>query len=346
MQRWIRGTAMAALAAATLVSRPLTAQAPAPTLSISGLGYAMWNMNISGAQHNNAFSVQRTYLNFNAKFTGGVSARVTPDIYANADGSMAYRLKYGYVAYAPGAGNTTWKFGLIQTPFISRNEDLWDYRMEGSVAAERYSGPAGGMSSADFGLSADTKLAQGRFDLSAGVYNGETYKKPEGDVRKDFMVRGSFKISATDDNSATGGFRATAFASVGKPTGGGERNRYVGELSYKTTRFTLAGDYFLLQDSIPAFTAVQKGSIISVYGVYHLPESKVSLLARWDSFDPNTDANNDKQTRIIAGAAYQLSPNLRLLGNVDMLSFEAGNPPSSTLIDPRNQAQLVAQFTF
>lgn len=345
MQRWIRGTAMAALAAATLVSRPLTAQsAPAPTLSLSGVGYAAWNMNLSGTQHANAFDVTRTYLNFNAKFSGGVATRVTPDIYRNADGSLGYRLKYGYVSYAPGAGNVTWKFGLVQTPFISRDEDLWDYRMEGSIAAERYAGLAGGMSSADFGLSADTKLAQGRLDLNLGIYNGETYKKAEGDVRKDFMARASFRIAPTDDNSATGGFRVTGFASVGKPTGGGERNRYLGEVSYKTTRFTLAGQYITMSDSVAATPTVVKSAIISVFGVYHLPNSKASLIGRWDSFDPDTDTPDNKQTRVIAGAAYQLSPNLRLLANVDMLSHEAGDP--KLFIDARNQALLTAQFSF
>ena len=338
---------MAAVAAVTISGGQLSAQAPAPALSISGVGYAAWNMNISGRQHTNAFDVTRTYLNFNAKFTGGVAVRITPDLYRNAaDQSLTYRLKYGYVAYAPGAGTVTYKFGLIQTPFISRDEDLWDYRMEGTVAAERYAGLAGGMSSADFGISADTKLAQGRFDLGGGIYNGETYKKPEGDTRKDFMARGSFRLSPTDDNSATGGFRVTGFASVGKPTGGGTRDRYLGQLSYKTTRFTVAGEYLTMKDSLAATPAPVTSAVISLFGVYHLPSSKIALIGRWDSFDPNTKVSNNKQTRIIAGASAQLTPNLRVLANVDMLSFEAGNPSPEPLIDPRNQAQFIAQFSF
>jgi hypothetical protein len=339
---------MATVTAATLMGGQLAAQAPAPALSLSGVGYAAWNMNISGRQHFNAFDVTRTYLNFNAKFAGGVALRITPDIYRNAaDQSLTYRLKYGYVAYAPGAGKVTYKFGMIQTPFVSREEDLWDYRMEGTVAVERFAGAAGqysGMSSSDFGISADTKLAQGRLDLGLGIYNGETYKKPEGDPRKDYMARASFRLAATDDNSATGGFRVTGFGSFGKPTGGGDRNRYIGQVSYKTTRFTVAGEYASTQDSLAASTVVSKGAIMSVFGVYHIPNSKFALLGRWDSFDPDTKVSNNKQTRIIAGASAQLSPNLRILANVDMLSHEAGDP--KLFIDARNQALFTAQFSF
>lgn len=344
MQRWIRGTAMAALAAATLVGRPLAAQGtmPAPTLSVSGVGYAAWNFNLSGSEHNNAFDITRTYLNFNAKFTGGVSTRVTPDIYRNADGSLGYRLKYGYVAYAPGAGNVTYKFGLVQTPWVSREEDLWGYRMQGSIALDRNKY----LTSADFGLSADTKLADGNLDLNFAIVNGEGYSKAEGDDRKDYMVRASYLVSATDDHSATGGLRISGYAGFGKPTGGGERTRYVGMVSYASKQFTLAGEYAMATDSSTATpTAEVKGSVISAFGVYHLTNSPVALIGRVDLVDPNTDVSNDKNTRIIAGASYQVSPNLRFLGDVDLLSHEAGDP-SGLLVDPRNQFLLQAQFSF
>ena len=156
MQRWIRGTAMAALAAATLMGGGLAAQGtPAPTLSVSGVGYAQWNYNLSGTQHNNAFDMTRTYINVTAKFAGGVSTRATSDIYRDpADGSLKYRLKYGFVAYQPNAGNVTYKFGLIQTPWVSREEDLYDYRMQGPIALDRNKI----MTSADFGLGADPRV--------------------------------------------------------------------------------------------------------------------------------------------------------------------------------------------
>jgi hypothetical protein len=330
MQRRILG----AVAALVMVAGQAQAQTPAaPQLTVSGTAYAQWNYNLSGDQHMNAFDVTRTYINFNGKFANGVSTRITPDIYRNADGSLGYRLKYGYVSYQPNAGNVTYKFGLIQTPFVSRDEDLWDYRMQGSIAVDRN----GVMSSADFGLSADAKLANGRFDLNAGIYNGEGYKVGEVDQRKDFMVRGSYLLSATNDNSSMGGFRVTGYAGIGKAAAGVARERYLGQLSYRTTQYTLAGEYVNVNNG------GVKGSIISAFGVYHM-NSQWALIGRVDQVDPNTDADNDANTRIIAGASYQLSPNLRLLGDVDLLSHEAGDP--DVAVDPRNQALFQLQFTF
>ena len=343
MHRWNRGLMMAALAATMMTGGPLAAQAPAaaPQLTVSGVAYAQYNYNISGTQHINAFDVTRTYINFNGKFAGGVSTRITPDIYRTTDGSATYRLKYGFVAYAPGAGKTVYKFGMIHTPWVAREEDIWDYRMQGGVATER----AGYLSSSDLGVSVDTRVANDRLDLSFGIYNGETYKKAEADQRKDLMARASFLLSATDDVTAAGGLRLTGFAMVGRPAGGGNRDRFIGMVSYKSKRFTLAGEYAMTRDSSTAApTPAVTGSIISAFGVYRLPESKVAFLGRVDMIDPNTDVADNENTRVIAGASYQLSPNLRLLADVDLLSFAAGNP--SLPVDPRNQALFQLQFTF
>ena len=115
---------------------------------------------------------------------------------------------------------------------------------------------------------------------------------------------------------------------------GADRNRYLGMLSYKTVQYTLAGEFVSVKNG--AVT----GSIISAFGVYHLASSsKVAFIGRVDVFDPNTNVANDGNTRIIAGASYQLSPNVRLLADLDRLKAQgAGNAV--------NQALFQAQFVF
>jgi hypothetical protein len=85
--------------------------------------------------------------------------------------------------------------------------------------------------------------------------------------------------------------------------------------------------------------------VASVFGVYHLANSKVALLARVDLTDPNTDTGNNRLTRVIGGASYQLAPNLRLLADLDMLSYQGGAPTPAAEAT-RSQAFFQAQFTF
>jgi hypothetical protein len=58
-----------------------------------------------------------------------------------------------------------------------------------------------------------------------------------------------------------------------------------------------------------------------------------------DIVDPNTSTANDGNTRIIAGASYQLSPNVRLLADLDRQSFQVGGAAT-------NQFLFQAQFVF
>ena len=117
-------------------------------------------------------------------------------------------------------------------------------------------------------------------------------------------------------------------------------------LSYRSALLTLAAEYAVTKDTITARPVpATDGSMLSAFGVYHVPASKVALIARVDVSNPNTDVANDKQTRIIAGVSYQLSPNLRLLADLDHLSYEGG-APTPALDAVRSQGLFQVQFTF
>jgi predicted porin len=64
-----------------------------------------------------------------------------------------------------------------------------------------------------------------------------------------------------------------------------------------------------------------------------------------DLTDPNKDASNDRQTRFIAGVSYQLTPALRLLADVDNVSYQGGTP-SPALYATKTQGLFQAQFVF
>jgi hypothetical protein len=323
-------------------------QAQAPQVTVGGVVYGQFLYQLKdslGAGHQNQFSVQRAYVNVLGRFSGGLQTRVTLDIAPQgAPGNQLFRLKYAYFAWTPTNSDITYKFGLMHTPHVDWEETLWEYRMQGPIAVDRN----GFMSSADFGAGVDGHWNGEQVNGQLAIMNGEGYSGGTGDNRKDIMARVSVRLSPNNDNSRVGGLRVTGYAGIGKPTSGGKRQRFLGMLSYKTQQITLAAEYVATKDTVtgptPAPVAETDGSVISAFGVYKFTNSKAAVLARVDVVDPNTNVGNNKQTRFIGGVSYQVTPNLRVLGDVDLLSFEGG---ATALQDAtRQRALFQMQFTF
>ena len=327
-------------------ARQAAAQTPqAPTVTVGGVGYFQYAYgfnadstlktdNSTSYGHNNNFDVTRAYINIIAKLPHGVGARITPDIITtrnNTATGLIFRLKYAYASWTPTNSPLTFKFGVIQTPWLDWEEALWDYRVQGQMAMER----AGYLSSSDFGISVDGNIHYDKLNFTAGIYNGENYSAGPvsptisitGDGNKDFMGRVSYKILNTDLPGKVGGLRITGYGQYGKPNSGGERYRAIGELSYQTKMFLLAAEYGWAQDSVSGDSALtvaakpqQTGKVLSFYGVLRIPNSMWQIILRYDQNDPNTASTspNNTQNRIIGAVAYQLSTNLRLLAGVDL----------------------------
>jgi hypothetical protein len=341
------GVAVVAAAAAAAVAVRLAAQgtpapAPAPQVTVTGVVYTqfLYQLNDTLTPHFNSFDIPRAYVNVLGKFTGGVNTRVTADVYRNTDGSLAYRLKYAFATYTPEGSQLTYKLGLIHTPWLDWEEALWDYRMQGQMAFER----AGYISAADFGVGVDGKWGADKVNLQVTVVNGEYYRSPETGQGKDAQARLSVRVMDTDDNSRVGGLRITGYAAYGKTTAGGQRNRLLGMVSYRTKQLTLAGEAAATQDGILTGPTATNGHLYSAFGVAKVPDSKVAIIARVDIWHPQAGNTTDKLTRFIGGLSYQLTPNWRLLGDIDYLSYQG--TPTAAQDAFRSQALFQTQFTF
>jgi len=331
---------LAGLCALSLTALPAAAPAQnpqAPQVTVGGVAYGQYLYQLKdslGAGHQNQFSIQRAYINVLGRFGGGISTRITTDIAPTGTGNQQIRLKYAFLGWTPANSKLTYKFGLVQTPYIDFEETLWDYRMQGPIAVDRN----GYMSSADVGVGVDGRWNNEGVNAQFLLFNGEGYSGGTGDNHKDAGLRVSGRLSKTNDASRTGGLRLTGYAGVGKATGGADRNRYLAIGSYKTQQLTLAAEYVSTKDG--AIT----GSILSAFGVYHFSGSKAAAIGRVDVLDPDTDTPDNKQTRVITGLSYQAQSNLRLLADVDLVSFEGGSTPAQDAV--RNRALLQMQFTF
>ena len=344
-----RALEAAAVAAATgagaLAAQAPAAPAPSP-VTVGGVVYSQFLYQVKDtANHVNNFSVSRAYLNVVGRFSGGLYTRVTADILPAPSAVSAtqtlFRIKYAYAAYTPAKSPVTYKFGLLHTPWLDWEEALWDYRMQGTTALDRN----GYLTASDFGAGIDGTWQQDRVNGQVTLVNGEGYSGGPGDQRKDFQARVSVRAMNTDDNTRVGGLRLTAYAGIGKPTGGGTRNRLIGMASYRSKEFTVAAEFASMKDTNSAVTLARHTErMISAFGVFHVPSSKVAVIARMDQYDPNTSVTGDRQTRVIAGASYQLHPNWRLLLDWDFLGYEGTPTPAQEAT--RSQALFQTQLTF
>ena len=326
--------ALAAVALSALTASAVQAQASAqqtPQVSVTGVVYTQYQYSDAPIAAKSTFDMTRAYVNVLGRFSNGITTRVTTDILPSLNGSQFVRLKFAYAAWTPTGSSLTYKLGMIHTPWVDFEETLWDYRMQGTIAVDRN----GAMTAADIGIGADGHWNGERINGQLTIVNGEGYGGGVQDFRKDVQARVSVRLQPTNDNSRVGGLRLSGYVGVGKFTGGADRNRYLGMLSYRTTQYTVAGEYVSVKN------AAVTGSIISAFGTYHLsPPSKIALIARADIVDPDNNTANDGNTRIIAGASYQLSPNVRLLADLDRVK---GQGAGATAI---NQFLLQAQFVF
>jgi hypothetical protein len=342
------GLGSLALVGALLMPRVAAAQNQTQ-VTVSGVAYAQYGYLLKDtANHNNNFDVTRAYINLIGKFAGGVGVRVTADISrppaVTTDNSLRYRLKYAYATYTPVNSALTFKLGMIHTPWLDWEEALWDYRMQGQMALER----GGYMTSSDLGVGVDGKWGPDKVNMQVTFVNGEGYSGGPGDQRKDIEGRVSVRLLDTSDSSRVGGLRLSGYGQYGKPTGGGKRQRIVGMLSYRSKQITLAGEYAITKDSAGA-GALLDGNVASGFGVFHFPNSKAAVIARVDFTKPNKNGLSTtpgfSSTRYIAGLSYQLSPNLRLLADVDYLSYKNGSPSPAAEAN-RASALFQTQFTF
>jgi hypothetical protein len=337
-----------ALASASVV------HAQAPSVNVSALIYTQYAYQLKNDSSatpvgkDNAFDVTRAYINVIGSLPNDITARITADIDGRkaATNQLTYRLKYAYVAYNPNKGPITFKLGAIHTAYVDYEEALYEYRFQGTIAQER----AGYLSSSDFGAGIDGTFGYNKFDFQATALDGTNYNNTPDQRGKVLELRASYKILNTDLGGRAGGLRLTGFVRAGQPVGGGHTRRFLGELSYKSKAITVAASYMKTSDSVytaaagttPANVGANlDGSVISAYAIEKVPHTPVAFIERVDLWDPNTNVETsttlasgqvvgstatNRETRVILGASYQLSPNVILLADLDLNSLRNGSP--------------------
>ncbi len=269
----------------------------------------------------NTFEVNRAYVNFLYTPNDHVALRITPDIYRQADGSYAFRLKYGYVDFQKIFGNGAFKndkitLGQTQQPLTDWEEGLSGYRYAYLTPWNFLS-----LSSTYDGVKLHGPIEfNGRefLDYDLGVFNTASFHAIETDENKQFMVRATFYPFGTTVDRTGLGF--TIFNNYGYKTvlpsapqtsldrlaavvfyqthskGGQIAFEYDwGHNAYATSNLfngagTPSGSFapFAAEAAtILAGNTYQQG--FSAFGHIRLGTSPFSLWGLWEYFKPNTD---------------------------------------------------------
>jgi hypothetical protein len=167
----------------------------------------------------NTFEVTRGYVNFFYTPNEKVTLRVTPDIYRASDGSLTFRLKYGFVDLQNIFGNGAFKkakltFGQTTEPLVDWEEALSSHRYTYLVPWNYLS-----LSSTYDGVKLHGPLewnGKEYLDYDLGVFNTASFHAVDTNDKKQVMGRLTvYPFGTTTDRTGLG---FTAFENYGYNT--------------------------------------------------------------------------------------------------------------------------------
>jgi hypothetical protein len=273
----------------------------------------------------NGFNVGRTYINVTGNISHLLGFRITPDIVresgtgSSLGGSLTFRLKYGYAQlnlddWMP---KGSWvRFGIQQTPWVDFEEGVYRYRFQGTIFADR----EGFLSSSDAGVSFRTAFPGNYGDVHAGIYNGETYSRPEPNDQKAFQIRGTVRPMPAAPTLRA--LRVTAFYDADSYVRDGDRKRFIVAATFEHKVANAAAQYLDTKDRTSITRAAVDGSGYSVWVTPRFTHGFEGLV-RYDDLQPDDDLDAHRR-RTIAGLAYWL-PHQGSVSSAVLLDYEQVN---------------------
>ena len=329
---FLTGVALAALLAGSREARAQVTEAAGytppddtPRVNVGGTIFADYTYQADPtatdsdghSYHPNAFNVTRAYINVTGNISHWISFRITPDVVrvgqvsgadvAGLTGTLTYRLKYAYgqinLDGVP-SNSRLWlkqgdwfRLGLQQTPFVDFAEQIYRYRFQGPIFADRETF----LTSSDLGASIHWAIPANYGDVHVGVYNGEGYTRPETNDMKAFMVRGTLR--PLPRVGCLKGLRLTGFYDGDSYVRGAKKERIIGMASFESPYGNAGFEYLSAKDqNASASKPVVEAQGYSIWVTPQLSNG-IGALLRYDYLEPNRDVVGKKK-RYIAGLAY------------------------------------------
>lgn len=267
---------------------------------------------VTSAAKDNFFAFRRAYftyenkINDNLKFRFRYDADNTANLTAvdietgstKKDDKLRPFVKHLYLDYAGLLPNSSLKIGMTETLTFGLAEARWGYRSVAKTLLDGYTDITGvsiDASSADIGASLTGALAKYvRYGFM--FYNGAGYSHAEGDKYKKIAVQihllplagvsivGYLDYEKQDADNSAATYKIDGYIEMVK-------------------NLVLGAEYFVYKNDkyLTADEARYDVSGLSVFGRYAVTPDKLSLFARFDRYEPNSQAGGDEMSLLIAG---------------------------------------------
>ena len=287
--------------------RPAQAQTPdaaaappaGPVVTFGVVSFLEYNADLHEQNQINAFEVTRGYFNVKAQLSDRLSAFFTTDVRPTTDASLnttlGLHLEYAYLD-AKVNDKASILFGMHETPWLTFEESINRYRVQGTMFSER-AGLIPGPS--DLGASV---LAKGDMvDVHVGVYNGEGYGRAEEDKYK--SLQGRVTVHPFSDADTGGSVRLSGFYSYGWYAKDRPHNVAIVMGSYENPNVAATVQYLTAKDNPFVATTLERRGL-SVFGEGRQGLTGWAGVGRVDFFDPDATTDNDATRRYIFGGAH------------------------------------------
>jgi hypothetical protein len=298
---------------------------------VSGQVFAFYSYTTNGIEGKdyNRFDVDRMYLTAKAQVFDQAKVQFTTDLYRNTATGTYYsgfslRVKFAYVDYAP-MSSLSVKLGVIPGVWSGFIDTYWKYRGLSSNITDRN----GFYSSADIGASVSYALPGKMGDISGFMLNGSGYTSAETNRFKDFALRVSVSPFVDDPLLqplviAGYAYKGSNAAKTGLAL---PRNRFGALISYAYNIASIGVEYDVRKDAPSNPDTTLSGNGLSIFGEIKAPveelRSKLSLVWRFDVYEPNVDKGADMQRYNILGLAYKPHERLTFILNKQWTKAES-----------------------
>lgn len=281
----------------------------------------------------NYFSLERGYLGIEPTFNDNLKGRFTVDIfstdkthsYKDSNGNdktgtvdgAGLKLKYAYLEaailplaeYLP---DSKLQVGLIKTYFGTIYD--WSYVAIDKDLADK----EGVANSADYGVALTGFLPNGFGEYAFAAYNGEGYKKVASLVNTDMAYAANLRITPITGITVGGSYMLNS-VNTDKPDGVANVAREnqnlmsgVGRVVYGPVDFW--ANYVSKKVEYPNNSTKEDVtssgfSLMPIISLQDLVTYPVQLVGRYESWDKNTDADDDAYDTTTFGLNYNMLPN-------------------------------------